>query len=251
MPAAPPPPTPPTSLAARLLNVFATPTEVFDEVKSSPPRPANWLVPALLGGLLGVLAVWMLYSQPAFRQQMHERLASTYDGAVKGKKMSQAEADKAVALMERIQLPAGMAGAAVTGFVRIFWWAFILWLLARLFLKVRLGYLKVLEAAGLATMIGLLGDLVTFLLTTSLGKDTSPSLAMAVSDFNPKNPLHLAFAAANLFSFWIIGVMSLALARLAAVPFARAMFWVATYWVLLQFIIITLAAAVGSLAGMK
>ena len=36
------------SLAARLLNVFATPGDVFDDVKVAPASTANWLVPALL-----------------------------------------------------------------------------------------------------------------------------------------------------------------------------------------------------------
>ena len=43
------------------------------------------------------------------------------------------------------------------GFARVFWWAFILWLLGRLFLKVRFGYPKALEVAGLGLMISVLG----------------------------------------------------------------------------------------------
>jgi len=249
--AAPPPPLPTTSLAARLLNVFATPGDVFEEVKTSPVVHSNWLVPALLGLILGVVVVWMLFSQPVFIQHLREQWSHAYDGMIKAGKMSQADADKGVAMMEKMALPLGMAGAAVVGFTRIFWWAFVLWLLGLLFLKVKISYLKAVEVAGLATMIGLLGDLVTFLLTTSLGKETSPSLAMAVADFNPKNPLHLAFAAANIFSFWVIGVMSIGLARLANVAFARAMFWVAIYWISLQFILISVGALAGSLAAGK
>ena len=33
-----------TSLAARMVNVLATPAEVFDEVKNAKPSTANWLV---------------------------------------------------------------------------------------------------------------------------------------------------------------------------------------------------------------
>src|SRR5947209_7965349 len=45
-----------TSLPARILNMFACPGEVFDEVVSGPIAPANWFVPALLVGLSTLLA---------------------------------------------------------------------------------------------------------------------------------------------------------------------------------------------------
>ena len=49
-PEAPPeaPPPPAMSLVGRLLNVFATPGDVFQEVKAAPETAANWLVPALI-----------------------------------------------------------------------------------------------------------------------------------------------------------------------------------------------------------
>jgi len=42
---------PTTSLAARLMNVFAVPGEVFDEVKASAHSAGNWLLPALVGSV--------------------------------------------------------------------------------------------------------------------------------------------------------------------------------------------------------
>jgi len=42
------PATPKMSLPARLLNVFAVPGEVFEDVKASVFCSSNWLIPALL-----------------------------------------------------------------------------------------------------------------------------------------------------------------------------------------------------------
>ena len=53
----PAPPAPATSLVARLLNVFAAPTEVFEEIKTSRSTTANWLVPALITAV--VMAVFL------------------------------------------------------------------------------------------------------------------------------------------------------------------------------------------------
>jgi hypothetical protein len=50
------------SLGARLTNVFIGPWEVFEEVKQGPPSLANWLVPALLLCLVGVVSAFVIFS---------------------------------------------------------------------------------------------------------------------------------------------------------------------------------------------
>lgn len=250
-PPMPPPPSEPapaaaprSSLAARLLNVFATPGEVFEEVKTSPPTASNWLVPALIGAAIGILMSIVMFSQPAIVQQIHEQQAQAMDQMVKNGKMSQADADRGLEMAEKFTGPTmlkifGSAGAVVGSFVRIFWWALVLWLLSMSLLKVRVGYLKAAEVAGLATMISALGALVTLLLIVNFGKMfATPSLALTVSDFNLKNKSHVMLGAANVFSFWFIGVVSAGLARLAGVPFARALLVILPYWILQELFLI-------------
>ncbi len=247
----PPLPPPATSLAARLLNVFATPGEVFAEVQAAPPTTVNWLVPAILAAIVGVAAVLIQFSQPAFMQHMREQWASAYDGMVKAGKMSQADADGAVTMIEKVAKPGGCIAVVAGSFARVFWWALVLWLLGRIFLKTKFSYLKAVEVAGLASMISILGSIVALLLTVNFGKESAPSLALAVNDFDPKNPLHLALAAANLFDFWILGVMACGLARLARVPFGRAFFFVAAYWLALMVFLISIGTLIGRLFSMK
>ena len=73
----PPPPDlqtgPRMSLGGRLTNVFAAPAEVFDEVKKSTPSNANWLVPALLLCLVGIVATFVIFSQDSILQQIREQ----------------------------------------------------------------------------------------------------------------------------------------------------------------------------------
>jgi len=106
-----------------------------------------------------------------------------------------------------------------------------LWLLGRWLLKARFGYMKTVEIAGLASMIAVLGSIVTLLLIVNFGKlFSTPSLALAVGDFDVKNKGHLLLGAVNVFTFWQVAVMSIGLARLAVVPWARAMLAVLTFW---------------------
>ena len=239
-------PSPPrTSLAARLLNVFASPGDVFEEVKTSRPSVANWLMPAVIGSLVGILSVIVVFSQPLFQQKLREKQEQAMEQQVKAGKMTRQQADQAMAMVEKFSGPAmmklfGSIGVVVTSFVRLFWWGFIMWLLGRWFLKIRFEYIKAVEVAGLSSMIAVLGTIVSLLLIVNLGKMfSSLSLSLAVSDFNPENKNHLLLGTINVFNFWHLGVMSSGLARLTGVPFIRTLSLMLACWVLLVLLLVS------------
>lgn len=171
-------------------------------------------------------------------QQQREGIQKQVDAG----KMTQAKADRMFAGMEKgvefMTQPGTLKamhsiGGIVVGFVRVFWWAFALWLLALLFLRIRLPYLKALEVTGLASLIGTLGMAVTLLLQINLGRTTAtPSLALAVSDFDPSNKMHMVMGALNLMQVWMVLVMGVGLSRLANVSFARASLLVIAFFLL-------------------
>ena len=240
-PEAPQPPA--ISLAARLLNVFAIPGEVFTGVRVSRISIGNWFVPALLLALIGVVTAVVVVSQPSFQRQIRdltEQEAKTLDQQVMAGKVKQPEADRALALTRAITEPSFLktlcgVGAAVVGVTRVFWWGFVLWLLGRVFLKVRFGYPKALEVAGLGLMINVLGAVVMLLMVVNLPKlFSAPGLAFAISDFDMSRQSPLLVGAANVFSIWLLGVLSVGLAKLAGVPFLRAAWLVFAAWAIQQ-----------------
>jgi hypothetical protein len=238
--------TPTMSLAGRLLNVFAAPGEVFAEIKMAPTSVANWLVPALLATVIGSLSVVIVFSQPAIVQQIREQQMKVFEDQVSAGKMTRAQADQTEAMVEKFSGPtimmiSGSVGAVCSSFMRVFWWALVLWLLGLIFLKTKLDYLKTVEAAGLATMITILGTIVALLLTVILGKMTTPSLALLLDHFDSKNGLHLALAAVNLFALWQVGVMATGLARLSGARFSKALGLTTGYWVAIQLFFILIA----------
>ena len=232
------------SLAARLMNVFATPGDVFEEVKNTRRRTSNWLVPALIGSVVGALVAIVMFSQPNIRQQLREKQEQALEQQIKDGKLTRQQADQAIAVIEKFTGPTmmaifGSAGAVATSFIRLFWWGLVLWLLGRWFLKVRFDYLKAVEVAGLASMITVLGMIVSMLLIVNLGKMFSTlSLGLAVGDFDEKNKSHLLLGAVNVFNFWLIGVLGAGLARLAGVPFLRAALLVLGYWIAASLLLI-------------
>ena len=227
------------SLAARLLNVFATPSEVFNDVKTAPASTANWLLPGVLSALVAVLLAIIIFSQPAIRQQVHEQQAKAMDKQVQSGRVPREKADQALEWLEKLTVPGAILSAVIFSLLRVIWWALVLWLLGRWFLKVQFPFIKTLEVAGLASMIIVLGTVVTVLLTVNLAKMfATPSLGLLVTDFDATRKSHLMLGAANIFSVWLVGVMSVGLARLASVPFLRAAWFVFAYWVAQQFFFI-------------
>ena len=240
--------------AARLLNVFAIPGEVFAVVKASPVSVWNWLVPALLLTVVGMLTVFVVVSQPTLQRQMHERIeqqAKLLEQQVQAGKVKPADADRVLTLTRTLAQPdtlkiLGGTAAAGFGLVRVFWWALVLWLLGRAFLKARLGYFKTLEITGLGLMISVLGSVVMLLLMVNLPKlFASPSLALAAGDFDASRKSYLVLGVANLFAFWLVGVLSVGLAHLANVPFLRAAWFVFAAWLIQESCLVLLQGALG------
>jgi hypothetical protein len=236
-----PPQRPPMSIAARLLNVFAIPGEVFDEVKAARTKVSNWLVPVFLSAVIGALSVSIAFAQPAVQQQLREQQTRVLDKQVKAGSITQADADKLLATLERAQGPLMTAGVVALSFLRIFWWALILLLLGRWFFRASFGYAKALEVAGLALMISVLGSVVSLLLTVNLARlFATPSLALAVHDFDTTRKSHVFLGAANVFAFWQISVIAVGLAKLAGAPFFRAVMLVLACWLLQESVLIML-----------
>src|ERR1019366_10238802 len=66
------PPPPSMSLSGRLFNVFATPGDVFQEVKTAKASAANWVVPALILIVGSWVSSWLIFSQDSIKHQLSE-----------------------------------------------------------------------------------------------------------------------------------------------------------------------------------
>jgi Yip1 domain len=241
-----PPPVPPeasTSLFTRLTNVFAAPGELFDEVKVARHSVANWVVPAIIAAVVGVAFTLVMFSQPTIQRKIREQQEKAMEKQVQAGKMTQQQADQALEMTQKFTGPMmkifGSIAAVVVSFVRLFWWALVLWLMGRWFFKVQFPYMKAVEVVGLSSMIAVLGGIVALLLMLILGKMfASASLALLVSDFDMTNKKHFLLGAVNLFNFWMVAVMGLGLARVTGQPSGRAMLLFFAYWIAMSLALI-------------
>ena len=242
---APVAPPPPGSLAGRLLNVFAVPGDVFNEVKTAGLAHVNWLLPAILLTLAGWMSAGLIFSQPAIRQQMIELADKSIDRMVEKGNVPAEQAEKMRPTAEKAAMVMAVistvAGTPMFAFILPFWWGLILWLGGKVF-NGNFSYLKAVEAAGLANMILVLDVVVKTLLILVTGNlYASPSLALAVKDFDPQNPLHALCTLVNVMLFWALLVRAIGLARLSGTTLGKAALWVFGIW----------AAYTGALLGLS
>lgn len=248
-----PAPPPSTSLLARLLNILAIPGQVFDEVRVARHSVWNWLVPAPLYAVSLALFTVVFLSLPVVQklwteQQSKMRAAQSTQlaEAVKSGALQQADADQTLATMDRLSRPRvvkslAMLGGFAFGFCRIFWWAGVLWFLARVALKLPIRFGKALEVAGLASVIAVIGNLTVVILTVDVARTFSgPGFALVVGDVESSGQQTLIALSQNALNFWFVAVLATGLARLTGAPWMRAAFMVVTYWVASEFLLLLL-----------
>ncbi len=232
-PEAPPPPT--MSLVGRLFNVFATPGDVFEEVKAAPESTANWLVPALILIVVSWAAAALIFSQPVIRQQLSDLTEQAIQRQIDSGFLSEQQAEQARAAAEKWAGISGQIGAALfpvlMGFILPFLWGLFVWLLGTQLFKGHFAYIKAVELVGLCNMILVLETIVKTLLIVGLGNlYASPGLVLLIDHFDPQNTWHKLFAAVNVMTFWVLAVRGIGLARLSGASVGKSIAWVFAIW---------------------
>jgi len=229
------PPLASMSLAARLANVIAAPGDVFDEVKSARASMANWLVPATLFIAIGWIGAVLVFSQPALQHQMNDVAEKNIEKQIQKQHLTKEQAEQArqkgVQFAGIFSKVGAVAAPVFAGILTPIWWGLILWLVGAKIFKGNFLFLKGVEVAGLANMVGVLGAVLKILLVLVTGNlFATPSLALLAKDFDPQNPVHGLLAVVNVMTFWYLWVAAIGLGRLGSVSFVKAAAWVFGIW---------------------
>jgi hypothetical protein len=242
------------SLAARLLNVFASPGEVFEDVKASAPSVGNWLAPALLLILVGWVGGWLVLSQDSIKHQISEITDKAIEKEIQKRKMSPQQAEQARRVGEQygsIGTKVSIVAAPVfAAFIVPFWWGLIVWLFGAKVFKGSFTYMKAVEVAGLANTIAVLDAIVRTLLIMTLGNlFAAPSLALLLKEFDPQDPMHSLLGVFNVMTFWILAVRSIGLARLSGASFGKSMAAVFGLWAAWTALMVGFGFAMRAISG--
>jgi hypothetical protein len=227
---------PPMSLTDRLMSVFVSPAEVFDEIKTSPPNSANWVVPLVCAMMVGIIYSLVVFSQPGIIQNMKDATEKKMQESVAAGKMTQQQADQAQETVGKIMNPGvfkvvGILSSIFINTGLLFLVALIIWLLGKYGFHGDFGYMQAVETVSLSGMIYVMGGVVSMLLAVIYGNmSMTPGPVLLVGRFDPANKVHLILSAVNLISLWYVGILALGLARLSGAGFGKSAVWLYGLW---------------------
>ena len=209
----------PNGLLARLLNVLVTPSEIFEEVSTSPFRVLNWLVPMAMVCITGLALLGVMTTK--------EQTAATVGQWLDAGSITAAQGD----LIKSHWVEVSRFATCVGTIAGTFWSAFVLWFIGRVILKTCVPFWKALEVVGLTSVIIALGNVVTALLVGAMAEPSArPALSLLALKLEPDNPIRMLFGTVDLFHLWATGTLAIGLAKLSGVSFKESAFWVFGYW---------------------
>jgi hypothetical protein len=252
-------PVAPMSFTERLTNIFAAPSELFDNVRNSASTPSNWVVPLIIFILIAFGMSQLTIRNPSLASQLKDQISQQaekrFQEAIKNGKMTAEQADQARDQMEKFTDPASpwmtitTAGSLVIVIpIGLFLVCLVYWLLGRTVMKATTPYMKVVEVVGLTFFIGCLESIVTTIMAIGFDKlHAGPNLALFVLDsFSIDNKIHLLLSKINLFTIWDLSVVSIGLSRLFMKDLSKVLVLVFALWIL--WVVFVLLTGVG--AGM-
>ncbi len=231
--------TPTMSFSDKFVGILSSPGEVYDFVAKNPEKQnANWGIPLVLTIVMAIVFTLVVFTQPPIQDQMHEAQIKAMQKSVADGKMTQEQMDRAMELNPAkpgspMFLIFGSVGATLVSVIMVFAYSAAYWLGGKIFLKSPVSYLKVTEVYGLSLLVALVGSLLTMVLVVSMGSlYASPSLALAVSNFDPMNKTHKLLAAINIVDFWQMFVIAIGLSRIWSTSSGKALGVVGGIWIL-------------------
>lgn len=240
---------PQTSLMNKVVNIFASPSEAFEGIGSSPAKASSWVFPFLALFLISVLISYLLVSNETLKAQIVDAQAKSVQKMVESGRLTQQQADQQIEGMQRMGtgmfMTFGTIGSLVYICLYFFGAALFLWLAGKFGLKASAGYGKYLEVYGMSSWVGVLGALITTLLIMGMNSlYASPSAALAVlSEYDPTNDTHKYMSAINLFSLWQATVVGIGLSKLSGKGTGAGMGVAFGLWVVWAVISVTLGIA--------
>jgi hypothetical protein len=215
------PPAP--SLGTTFMDVFTSPSEVFQNLRGTASSPMLWVVPFIVTLLIVALSVVTIFTNETLKADIKEVQSKAIQKQVDEKKLTQEQADQAETQMESMggmMIVFGVIGGALVACLFFFGGALFLWLANKTILHSTAGYGKHLEMYGIASWIGVAGGIITILMMVGLGSvHANPSGSLLVmSNFDTTNHLHKLLSALNIFSIWQTAVIGFGIAKLSEKP---------------------------------
>lgn len=227
----------PMTFSEKLTNIFASPGELFENVRLTGRTASNWVIPWIIFVVVAIIMGQLLVHNASLADQLGAIIKKGLDKQVQEGKMPQ---DRAEQVYEDFAKPGStmfmisqIGGTVVGSLIAVFVLALVYWLIGKTAMKATAPYMKVVEVVGLLLLIVAVEQLVTTLLMFAMDSlHATPSLGIFVSNFDMENKLHVALSKINLFTIWVLIVLSIGLSKLFQRDFPKVLVLVLVLWIL-------------------
>ena len=226
----------PMSFTDKLVNIFTSPGELYDNVRDTPPTASNWLIPAIIFLVVSIVMHFVAMNNPSIADQTGAMMRKGMDEAVAQGKMTAEQAERSYEMMRPgspVFTAMAVGGTLVMTFGALFGLGLVYWLVGKGAMSATAPFMKVVEVVGLTLLIGTLEVIVTSVMIIGLDRVTAtPSAAFFISNFDFTNKVHMLLAKVNLFTLWTLIVTSIGLSRLFRKDFPKVLVLVLVLWIL-------------------
>jgi hypothetical protein len=171
----------PMSFTEKLVNLFASPGELFEHVRLTPKTPSNWVIPAAILIIVAIAMQQLIMSNPSLVDQTKAMITKatneSFDKAVREGKMTPEQAEQQREAAERFTDPTSVlaiamriGGTVVTIPAMLFLIGLVYWLLGKTAMHATAPYMKVIEVVGLVLLITAVESIVTTVM--AIGMDS-------------------------------------------------------------------------------
>ena len=240
----------PMSFTETLTNIFASPGELFDNVRLTGTRIANWLVPLIVFVAVIILMNQIVIHNTSLADQLGAAIKKSMSQQVQSGKMTQEQMDQVYDTYARpgstMSTIFTVGGVIIVMPIILLLVSLVYWLVGKSTMHATAPYEKVLEVAGLILYIGVLETLITTVMMFAMDSiHATPSLALFVSNFDPDNKLDVLLSKINVFTFWVIGVTGVGLSKLFQRDFPKVLVLVLALWALWTAVIVMAGIKIG------
>jgi hypothetical protein len=234
----------PMSFTEKLVNVFASPGELFENVRLTPSSPSNWVIPLVIMIVVAIGMQQIIMSNPSLVEQTKALIAKatteSLDKAVQEGKITPEQAEQQRERAESFTNPSStfaiamrIGGTVIALPAMLFVIGLVYWLLGKTAMHASSPYMKVIEVVGLTLLISSVESIVTTAMAIGLDSiHAGPNLAVFVQNYAPGNKLHAALSKVNVFTIWSLIVTGIGLSKLFLRDLPKVLVLVFALWIL-------------------
>jgi hypothetical protein len=234
----------PMSFTEKLVNIFASPGDLFENVRLTPKTPSNWIIPVAIMIVIAIAMQQIIMSNPSLADQtkamVEKATKESLDKAVQSGKITPEQAEQQREQIERFSDPSSplrivISGVSIAVFMPaiLFLLSLVYWLLGKTAMHATAPYMKVVEVVGLTFLIAAVESIVTTVMVVGFDSlHAAPSLAVFVQNYEAGNKLHAALAKVNIFSIWSLVVASIGLSKIFQRDLPKVLVLIFALWIL-------------------